>query len=75
MSTISYTQNKKIFFLKIYAFPLFPVVKENTGVKLALASPAEIPITLVKKQYLFLHLLQIKQLKSCQYNQKQQCIY
>ena len=50
-----------------------PVVKENTRLKLALAIPIGTPITLVKEIILIPPL--IKQLKSCQINQKQQCIY
>ena len=59
------------FFCVIFNnFFITSVAKENTRVKDALANPAGTPITLVKK-YLSLQMLQIKQLKSCQYNQKQ----
>ena len=51
---------------------MIAVARENTGLKLALAIPTGTPITLVKE---FLHLLQIKQLNTCQNNQKQQCVY
>ena len=51
-------------------FFIIPVVKENTRVKEALVNPAGIPTTFAKE----IILIQ-KQLKSCQYNQRQQCIY
>ena len=54
------------FFLFLVIFNKFfiiPVLKENTRLKLALAIPTETSITLVKKWQIFLHLLQMKQLK------------
>ena len=54
---------------------MIPVVKENIKVKLARAIYAGIPVTLVKEIILIPPLVADKQLKSCQYNQKQQCNY
>ena len=68
-----------LFFLFLsYFFPylfIIPVVKENIKVKLALAIPAGIPITLVKEIILIPPIAADKTIKSYQYNQKQQCIY
>ena len=62
------------FFLVTFnSFFIISVVKENTRVKDALAIPAGIPITLVKE--IISPDFANKKLESCQYNQKQQCIY
>ena len=66
------------FFFFLVAFNnscFFPVAKENIKVKLALANPAGIPITLVKEIILIHLLVAVKQIKPCQYNQKQLSIY
>ena len=56
-------------------FFITPDVKEHTSVKRKLAIPTETPITLAKEMIDITTLAADKQLKSCQYNQKQQCIY
>ena len=63
-----------LFLVISNSFFIIPVVTENTKVKLALAIPAGTPITLAKEIIDTPHLLQIKKLKSCQNNQKEQCI-
>ena len=65
-----------LFFLVTFNyFFIIPVVKENIKVKLALAIPAGIPITLVKEIMLIPPLVADKTIRVLSYNQKQQCIY
>ena len=66
------------FFFFLVSFNNFftiPVVKENTKVKLALITPAGIPITFIKEIILNPPLVADKTLMFYHYKQEQQFIY